>query len=138
MALGTELDRSTLRSLGGVLARGLTRLVEEHGQTIPAAHALAIVISAAARVQAAHANGGRLYPTLDHVLIRYDGTVEIRPSRWPAGSDPRADVRALGRVLVQLLKGDDLSGDAMAAIAAAIDHDRGAPTADELARVLVQ
>lgn len=136
--MAAELDRSTLRSLGGVLARGLMRLLEGHGQTIPAAHALAIVISAAARVQVAHANGARLHPTLDNLLIRYDGTVEIRPSRWPAGSDPRADVRALGRVLAQLVHGDDLSGDTMAAIAAAIDHDRGAPTAQELARTLVQ
>lgn len=138
MPLGTELDRSTLRSLGGVLVRGLVRMVEGRGQTIPAAHALAIVISAAARVQAAHASGARLYATVDNVLVRYDGTVEIRPSRWPAGSDPHADVHALGRVLVQLLRDDNLSGDAMAAIAAAIDHDRGAATPAELARVLVQ
>src|SRR5688572_14506358 len=138
MRMSAELDRSTLRSLGGVLVRGLIRRVEGKGESIPVAHALAIVVSAAARVEAAHARGRRQYATADNVLVRYDGTVEIRGSRVPAGSDPHADVRALGRLLVALLTGAELSGDAAATIASAIDHDRGAQSAAELARTLVQ
>jgi hypothetical protein len=136
--MGNELDRSTLRSLGGVLARGLIKRVEGKGESIPVGHVLSIVVSAAAKVEAAHATGARLYATPDTVMVRYDGTVELRGTRVPQGSDPHADVRALGRLLVELLTGVDLPGDAAATIATTIDRDRGAKTAAELAKVCVQ
>jgi hypothetical protein len=136
--LGTELDRSMMRSLGGVLARGLIRRVESNGEAIPAQHALAIVVTAAAKVQAAHATGGRQYVTPDTVLIRYDGTVELRSTRFPQGSDPRADVRALGRLLVELLGNGEMSGDMAAALAGLIDHDRGPQSPEDMGRTLVQ
>jgi hypothetical protein len=133
----TELDRSTLRSLGGVDVRGLIKRTANGSESVPVHHALAIVVSAAAHVHTAHTAGNRLIATPENVLVRYDGSVEIRSSRASSG-DRRIDIQALGRLLVALLASAELPGDLAASIAALIDPDRGAPTAEDFARSLAQ
>jgi hypothetical protein len=134
---GTGLDRSTLRSLGGVYAHALVQQVARRGQTVPIEHSFAIVIAAAAKVRAARAAGRRVSATPESVLVRHDGTVELGVARAPHGDDPRDDVGMLCRLLVELLAGADLPGELAAAIAALIDPDRHT-SVKELARALAE
>ena len=133
---GTGLDPTTLRSLGGVYARALILQVARRGETIPVEHAFAIVLAAAAKLEAAHAAGRRANAVPEAVLIRHDGTVELGVARTPLGG-ASDDVATLGRLLVELLGNADLPGELAATIAGLIAPDRHG-SVKELARSLAQ
>jgi hypothetical protein len=118
-----------------VLARGLLARLGARHEAMPIQHALAIVVSAANRVHAAHLAGTRLYTTPETTLVRFDGVVDVEASPAP-GADGRADVTALGRLLADLVNGSDIPPGLAAAFASAIDVEDGPASAAELARAL--
>jgi len=118
-----------------VLARGLVTRLAARAEPMPIQHALAIVVSAASRVHAAHLAGNRLYATPETVLIRFDGVVEVEPPAAPGG-DAHEDVVALGRLLAELVTGSEIPPGLAAAFASVIDVDDGPASAAELARAL--
>jgi hypothetical protein len=133
---GTGLDPATLRSLGGAYARALIQAVARRGETVPVEHAFAIVLAAAAKLEAANAAGRRASALPEAVLVRHDGTVELGVARTPPGA-ARDDVATLCRLLVELLGSADLPGELAATIASLIAPDRHA-SVKELARSLAQ
>jgi hypothetical protein len=120
---------------GGVRARGLLTRLGARREPMPIQHALAIVVSAANRVHAAHIAGNRLYTTPETTLVRFDGVVEVEASPAP-GSNGHADVTALGRMLAELIRGTDVPTELAPAFATAIDVEAGPASAAELSRAL--
>jgi hypothetical protein len=120
---------------GGVRARGLLSRLGARREPMPIQHALAIVVSAANRVHAAHIAGNRLYTTPETTLVRFDGVVEVEASPAP-GSNGHADVTALGRMLAELIRGTDVPVELAPAFATAIDVEAGPASAAELSRAL--
>lgn len=137
-------DRTTrpvaaVTTTGGVLVRGLVHRLAARGEPMPVQHALAIVVSAASRVHAAHIAGSRLICTLDTVLVKFDGTVEIEAPTGAAVADvgiARSDVVALGALLAELVRGAAIPDGLAEAFSTAIDVEAGPDSAGELAQAL--
>jgi hypothetical protein len=123
---------------GGVLVRGLMHRLAARGEAMPVQHALAIVVSAASKVHAAHIAGGRLISTLETVLVKFDGTVEIEAPAGGAELDGihRSDVVALGALLAELVRGAAIPDGLAEAFSTAIDVEQGPESAGELAQAL--
>lgn len=141
--MGLVSDRETkpqpaVKTVGGVLARGLVHRLAARNEPMPVQHALAIVVSAAAKVHNAHIAGGRLIATLETVLIRFDGTVEIEAPTGTAdvGGIPRSDVVALGALLAELVREAPIPAGLAEAFTNTIDVEQGPGSAGELARAL--
>src|SRR5688500_14017663 len=139
--MGLAGDRETrpqpaVKATGGVLARGLVHRLAARNESMPVQHALAIVVSAAAKVHNAHIAGGRLIATLETVLVRFDGSVEIEAPTGAAdvGGIPRSDVVALGALLAELVRDAPIPPGLAEAFSAAIDVEQGPDSAGELAR----
>lgn len=122
---------------GGVLVRGLVHRLAARGEPMPVQHALAIVVSAASKVHAAHLAGGRLIATLETVLVKFDGNVEIEaPAGDVVDGIHRSDVVALGALLAELVRGAAIPDGLAEAFSTAIDADAGPESAGELAQAL--
>jgi hypothetical protein len=85
-----------------VSVRDLIDHLAARRDVIPVEHAIAIVAGAAARANAER-DTGRFDMRSEHVVVRFDGEVDVASPLVPREGDYRDDVVALGRLLAELL-----------------------------------